>query len=936
MAVSISLSITQNSQSVANNTSNVTVQVIAKWTSGSWNGYSKPGWVKIDGTKYDFTSSFNTGQTTSGSQTLFTKTVNISHNDDGTKSLSCSASYTSGVSSGTVTASASKTLTTIARKSTLSASGGTLGTAETLTITEKSSGFKHKLKYTCGSASGWILGGSDSYSTALSTSWTPPISLASQNTTGTSVTIQYTLYTYTSGGTLVGSNSYSYSFAIPSSVKPSCKITVSEATSYGAYVKGLSKLKVTVTPTTSYGSAIASYSTTANGATYTTASFTTGVLSSAGTLTIKATVKDKRGRTGTASVTINVADVSALTVSNGTLGTAQTVNITENSSTFIHKIAYSCGDKSGYILGGSSATSTTLSTSWTPPLSLATENTAGTSVSVKITLYTYTSGGTLVGSVSKTITCSIPESVKPSCSVAVSDSMGYASKYSGYVKGKSKFDVVVTPTLAYESEIASYNITANDSTYTTESFTTDVLKSSGILAIAATVTDERGRSGSANATATVLDYSAPNVSLLKVKRCNQDGSENENGAFVQVTFSGSVTALNNKNKAIYTLGYKKSTASKFTEVIFSEYGNIYSVENATYIFAADTGASYNVQLTITDDFESGVKTTVASTAYTLMHWLASGLGMAIGKVSEMTNFLDVAFQSLFRNHVGVGYKTAGADGKTGVFLHKDGLILIQRDSSQGYHPYIGFAHDDELEQSGQIRLDCNDRYMKFFNAQGYRFGNKVVIPNNKFFFAEDKDGTETNLIGLNDNNNLLIGYDLYSKALGNTVLYGNNVRINVNSGLYVNNEPRFTDGGWIYPALSSTFVAYDADTKPKYRKVDKTVEVTGAIKPASTITGSTTKYTIFTLPEGCRPSTTINTLCQGSGTAIWLLEVNTTGVVSFARYRNGSSYVDANTSTWLPFHVTFFVDSGSYDYTGNVAIYGASATHDGAGNVTIL
>ena len=34
MAVSISLAITQNSQNVANNTSNVTVSVTAKWTYG--------------------------------------------------------------------------------------------------------------------------------------------------------------------------------------------------------------------------------------------------------------------------------------------------------------------------------------------------------------------------------------------------------------------------------------------------------------------------------------------------------------------------------------------------------------------------------------------------------------------------------------------------------------------------------------------------------------------------------------------------------------------------------------------------------------------------------------------------------------------------------------------------------------------------------------
>ncbi len=119
MAVSLSISIAQNSQSIANNTSNVTVKVVAKWTYGSYNHLQKAGWVKIDGTQYNFTNNFNTGETTSGSKTLYTKTVDIKHGTDGTKTLACSASYTTGVSSGTITASASKALTRIPRAATL-------------------------------------------------------------------------------------------------------------------------------------------------------------------------------------------------------------------------------------------------------------------------------------------------------------------------------------------------------------------------------------------------------------------------------------------------------------------------------------------------------------------------------------------------------------------------------------------------------------------------------------------------------------------------------------------------------------------------------------------------------------------------------------------------------------------------------------------------
>ena len=325
MSVSLSLSITQNSQNVAANTSNVTVKATAKWTYGSWNATGEcNGSITIDGTKYSFSGiKFNTGQTTTGSEVVMTKTVNVSHNSDGTKKLSCSASFYTGLSSsGTLSASASKDLTTIPRKSTLSVENGTLGTAQTLTITEQASAFVHKLKYSCGDASGYILGSSSATSTALSANWTPPLSLAQQNTTGTSVSITFTLYTY-SGSTLIGSNSYTKTFSIPSSVKPSVSVSVSDPTgyknTYGAYVQGLSKLNIVATASGNQGSTIKSYKTEADGKTYTAEKVTSDVIAGSGTLAVKVTVTDSRGRTATASANVSVLSyaspkISALSV----------------------------------------------------------------------------------------------------------------------------------------------------------------------------------------------------------------------------------------------------------------------------------------------------------------------------------------------------------------------------------------------------------------------------------------------------------------------------------------------------------------------------------------------------------------------------------------------------------------------------------------------
>ena len=363
--------------------------------------------------------------------------------------------------------------------------------------------------------------------------------------------------------------------------------------------------------------------------------------------------------TGSKTFTLtNIPRASTLDVADGTLGVVQTwsISVRDSDTHFKHKIAWECTtgttteDSKGYVSGSESTFITSLQVQWTPPLTLASKNTTGTTVSIQFVLYTYTSDGTYVGENSYTKTFSMPSSVKPSCSVEVTDPMGYADTYGGFIKGLSKFDVVVTPTISFGSDIASYSTTANGATYTEPSFTTEVLSSAGTSTIKATVRDNRGRSGSKTKTVTIIDYAAPIISKLTVKRCNADGTENDQGEHVKATFSGTVTSLSNKNKALYVLKYKKTSEKEFPNnqiITLSDYSNIYSVADASYVFEADSGSSYDVKLEVTDNFYTTNKVTSASTALTLMHWLASGLGMAIGKVAELAGVLDIGFQTKF-------------------------------------------------------------------------------------------------------------------------------------------------------------------------------------------------------------------------------------------------------------------------------------------------
>lgn len=339
---------------------------------------------------------------------------------------------------------------------------------------------------------------------------------------------------------------------------------------------------------------------------------------------------------GTGDIAVEVIK-STLTAGNGTLGTAQMLTINRQISALTHTITYKCGTASGTI-----ATKTTgTSVSWTPPLTLAQQNTTGTTVSVTLTLTTF-SGDASVGTDTKTITCSIPASVKPTCSMTLEDTTGVDDIYGSPVQGLSRIKAVITASGAQGSTITTYKVACDGNTYTGATITTNVLQNSGDVPITATVTDSRGRQGSTSYTMKVQAYSAPAITAFKVVRCDADGTENDRGDYVKVTFSAAISSLSSKNTAAYKLRHKRAGTSTFTEVTITELAGKYSVSNWSYVFAADGSDSYDIEIEAADRHHTTVRATAVSTAFTLMNWGANGTSIGIGKVAEGTNNLSNA------------------------------------------------------------------------------------------------------------------------------------------------------------------------------------------------------------------------------------------------------------------------------------------------------
>lgn len=337
--------------------------------------------------------------------------------------------------------------------------------------------------------------------------------------------------------------------------------------------------------------------------------------------------------TGSQTFTLDtIARASTLSASDGTLGAKTTLTADRKSSSFTHTLTWECGSYSGTL-----ATKST-STSWdfTPELKLASGAPYGQKVYCTYTLSTY-NGSTLVGTDSKSVWFAIPSSVKPSCTLSLSDSNGYASIYGGYIQGESKLSVMINATQAYGSPISRYSASANGTTYSTQTFTTSVLTTVGTNTISATVIDGRERSGSVSSNITVLAYSRPQITNLKVRRCNADGVENDRGGYGKISFHCTITSLSNKNTRTCSLRYRQSGATAWINapaITLSAYDQDC---NPPVIQMSDSH-SYEVQINLTDAFGTASAVTSISTGYCLYHIPASGKGITFGGIAEGDGF----------------------------------------------------------------------------------------------------------------------------------------------------------------------------------------------------------------------------------------------------------------------------------------------------------
>lgn len=333
----------QVSQNISDNSSQVRLRLALTNGAHTFADYDCTASLTVDGQTLSW-SGRPSMLSQNSSIMLIDKTVTIRHDNDGKKSFGLSATFSGsgGWSPGTLSISRNSfTLSTIPRSSSVSVSAGVIGSLVTININRQSSSFKHTVRYSWAGKSGTIASNVDT-----STSWTIPMDFANDIPNSATGTCTIFVDTY-SGSTKTGTQSTTFTASVPANVKPTFTgVSLSDLNgaaqnlipSGNTFIQVISNIKVSFNGAVgSYGSSITGYRAEIVGKNQATSSNggSLGIMNYNGTIKIRASVSDSRGRWSDAreiSATVLEYFAPALSFSIARTGsTSSTLTVTRNA-----------------------------------------------------------------------------------------------------------------------------------------------------------------------------------------------------------------------------------------------------------------------------------------------------------------------------------------------------------------------------------------------------------------------------------------------------------------------------------------------------------------------------------------------------------------------------------------------------------------------------
>ena len=344
---------------------------------------------------------------------------------------------------------------------------------------------------------------------------------------------------------------------------------------------------------------------------------------------------NSRGSSSWSLPTIARATQPTTNKSSYAFGENITINLPRASSNFIHTIQAGVDGGIGFT---TIATGVGTSYTWQLPKNWA-RYLKSSSQRLRIKALTYSSG-TYVGEkeVNPQLVVTPTSDMTPVVSVALTDENRHKDTYGGFVRGQSRIKAVVSERLYEGTIVASRTLVLNGVTYQTNTQTSEVI-SSITQVVTASVTDARGLTGTVSERPTVFDWYTPRIVSSTISRCHPNGTLSETGTSVKVEYRLDIANVNNKNRRTFKIGYKKQNESqwKYQSVNLTSYN-----QSGSVVLPTDGENTWDIQLEVSDAFATYTLSEKVGTVYVLMDFHKSGKGIAIGKVAETENCLDIS------------------------------------------------------------------------------------------------------------------------------------------------------------------------------------------------------------------------------------------------------------------------------------------------------
>ena len=356
-----------------------------------------------------------------------------------------------------------------------------------------------------------------------------------------------------------------------------------------------------------------------------------------------------------------IARASSITVSGSQLGSGVSVTIDRKSESFTHKVEYKFVE-SAWTTASSNATT---STSFTPPVSLATQIPSAEVGALTVRVTTF-NGSTQIGNpVTKSINLKVPTNIVPSLSGLTQSRIdnGVPSSWGVYVKGKSQVKITASGASGiHGSTIVGYSISGPGLSVNASSGTSEVLSSTGTLTYTCTVTDSRGRTASKSVSINVVDYTYPNISI-SAERCTSDGTKSTNGTYLRVVITFGCASVSGKNSIV-------SKSCSCNGVSNSSFAS-----GTAFVLAANCsiGNHYTVSASIKDALgNTAIASAEITTSFRILNVNKKKTGLAIGKFSEKDAF-EVNMDSYFLKNIKSGITVEGSIATNSNLTAKGGI-----------------------------------------------------------------------------------------------------------------------------------------------------------------------------------------------------------------------------------------------------------------------